>query len=154
MSMKAGENALRTCLAKLDSSAKIDTLLCYKVGNKKCTADYQNNNAVAVLTQKDSKQIRSGVPFVVKCFIHPEIYAGWHSAVGIGSGKYCIETSRLAEFEADTNCDYKAIVTGNKAFTIFLTPYAVFPYFTMEKSRTQGKSPATSQERSGQNISI
>lgn len=114
MSMKAGENALRTCLAKLDSSAKIDTLLCYKVGNKKCTADYQNNNAVAVLTQKDSKQIRSGVPFVVKCFIHPEIYAGWHSAVGIGSGKYCIETSRLAEFEADTNCDYKAIVTGNK----------------------------------------
>lgn len=34
MSTKAGKNALRTCLAKLDSSAKIDTLLCYKVGNK------------------------------------------------------------------------------------------------------------------------
>lgn len=114
MSTKAGKNALRTCLAKLDSSAKIDTLLCYKVGNKKCTADYQNNNAVAVLTQKESKRIHNGVPFIVKCFIHSEIYAGWHSDVGIGSGKYCIETSRLAEFEADTDCDFKEMVTGGK----------------------------------------
>ena len=114
MSMKAGKNALRTCLAKLDSSAKIDTLLCYKVGNKKCTADYQNNDAGARLTLKESQQVRNGVPFVVKCFIHPEIYAGWHSDVGIGSGKYPIETSRLREFEADTERDYKEIVTGNK----------------------------------------
>lgn len=114
MSMKAGKNALRTCLAKRDSSAKIDTLLCYKVGNKKYTADYQNNDAGAKLTPKESQQVRNGVPFVVKCFIHPEIYAGWHSDVGIGSGKYSIETSRLREFEADTERDYKEIVTGNK----------------------------------------
>lgn len=46
--------------------------------------------------------------------IHPKIYAGWHSVVGIGSGKYCIETSRLREFEADTDCDFKEIVTGDK----------------------------------------
>ena len=32
----------------------------------------------------------------------------------MGSGKYCIEASRLREFEADTECDYKKIVTGNK----------------------------------------
>lgn len=114
MSMKAGKNALRTCLAKLDSSDKIDTLLCYKYGNKKHMTEFQNEDAVAVLTQKESKQIHNGVPFVVKCFIHPEIYVGWHSAVGIGSGKYCIETSRLREFEADTKCDYKRIVTGDK----------------------------------------
>lgn len=29
-------------------------------------------------------------------------------------GKYCIETSRLREFEADTEYDYNEIVTGNK----------------------------------------
>ena len=114
MSTKGGKNTLRTCLSKLDSSAEIETLLCYKYGNKKHMTEFQNEDVVTVLTQKEKKQICNGVPFVVKCFIHPEIYAGWHSAVGIGSGKYCIETSRLAEFEADTNCDYKEIVTGNK----------------------------------------
>lgn len=113
MSTKAGKNALMTCLAKLGSSANIDALLCYKYGNKKHMTEFQNEDAVAVLTQKESKQIHNGVPFVVKCFIHPEIYAGWHSVVGIGSGKYCIENIRLAEFEADTDCDYKEIVTGN-----------------------------------------
>lgn len=114
MSTKAGKNALRTCLAKLDSSVNIDALLCYKFGNKKCMAEFQNNDAGAILTPKESQQVRNGVPFVVKCFIHPEIYAGWYSDVGIGSGKYPIETSRLREFEADTGRDYKEIVTGDK----------------------------------------
>lgn len=114
MSTKAGKNALRTCLTKLGGLANIDAILCYKYGNKKHMTEFQNEDAVAVLTPKESQQIRNGVPFVVKCFIHPEIYAGWYSDVGIGSGKYCIETSRLREFEADTECDYKEIVTGNK----------------------------------------
>lgn len=115
MSTKAGRNALRTCLLKMDGSRNIDDVLCYKYGNKEHMADFQGKDAGAILNSAELERIHNGVPSVVKCFIHPEIYAGWHSSVGMGSGKYHVEAKELAEFEADTNCDFKEIVTGENA---------------------------------------
>lgn len=115
MSTKAGRNALRTCLQKIDGSLNIDDVLCYKYGSKEHMADFQGKDAGAKLNLAELERVHNGVPSVVKCFIHPEIYAGWHSAVGIGSGKCHVEAKELAEFEADTNTDFKEIVTGQNA---------------------------------------
>lgn len=114
MATNTGKSILRTCLSKFGKSNEIDNLICYKYGTKEHIADYQNGNADAVLTERDTKRIKSGVSAVVKYFIKSNIYAGWHSSVGIGSGRYQIDTTILEKFEKDSEQDYKVIVTGSK----------------------------------------
>lgn len=64
------------------------------------------------LTPENSTAIRSGVPYVITCFIHLEIYVAWHQSVGIGNGKYIVYKRDLVAFENDPNCDYMESVIG------------------------------------------
>lgn len=113
MSRKKGKDMLRTNLLSMDKSLDIDELLCYKCGNKDRIDNYQNGFAEAKLNKAEIKRIQNVVPVVVKYFCKSEIYAGWHSSVGLGSGKYRVDTAPLKSFESDVECDYRVIVTGH-----------------------------------------
>lgn len=114
MATNTGKDILRTCLSKYGKSNEIDSLICYKYGTKEHIEDYQNGNADAILTERDKKRIKGGVPTVVKCFVKSNIYVGWKSSVGIGNGRYQIDTSILKEFNKKNEQDYEMIITGSR----------------------------------------
>lgn len=117
MTTKEGKNLLRRCLAKIDSSLNIDTLLRYKCGTRKHAEDYQRDDIISNLTQADTDILKTGVPFLVTCYIHMEIYVAWHNSVGFGNGKYVVYKRDLMAFESDTECDYKEIIIGKATDT-------------------------------------
>lgn len=114
MTKDGGEDLLRTCLAKLDSSIELSKLLCYKTGNRKQAEAYNGENIDTVLYLKDKASIEAGVLAVVKCFYHIEVYVAWHTSIGIGSGKYRVHKSDLIKFENDKKCSYWEVLTGTK----------------------------------------
>lgn len=115
MTVDEGKSFLWNCLANIDSSKDIDTLFCYKYASKKHAKDYQHDEIKAMLTTENKTTLKSGVPYVVVCFIHLEIYVAWHQSVGIGNGKYTVYKRDLIEFENDPSCDYMESIVGKTA---------------------------------------
>lgn len=114
MTKDGGEDLLRTCLAKMDSSIELSKLLCYKTGNRKQAEAYNGENIDTELSSKDMVNIKAGVLAVVKCFYHIEVYVAWHASIGIGSGKYRVHKSDLIKFENDIKCNYWEVLTGTR----------------------------------------
>lgn len=110
MSIKEGEDKLRTVLAKIAPTLELDTLLCYKYGNRQNADAYQRDEIFVNLKGKEREAMRSGVPFVVIYFIHMDIFAAWPSKVGLGSGKYNIHKGDLVEFENHPESEYKEVL--------------------------------------------
>lgn len=113
MTIKEGKNFLRNCLLKCRPNASIDNLICYKYANRQSASDYQSDNIPTYLTQKDYGVLDSGVPYVVKCFIHTGIYVAWPQSIGRVNGKYVVYKRELVEMENDSACHYKDILIGS-----------------------------------------
>lgn len=109
MTAREGENLLQTCLNQIDASRKISEILYCKTGNRKKASDYNRGEIITTLRPEEIETIKGKVPFVIKCFYHMEIYVAWHSAVGIGSSKYCVYRSSLENFENDQASTYFAM---------------------------------------------
>ena len=112
MTANEGKNYLRACLTKIAPSRDFDNLLCYKYANRKRAEYYQKDEICSYLTRQNRKDLKTGIPFIVTCFIHLEIYAAWHRNVGIGSGKYPVYKRDLINFEKDHTCDYMESIIG------------------------------------------
>lgn len=112
MTGREGENLLQTCLNQIGASRQISEILYFKTGNRKKSSDYNRGKIVTMLKPDEVKAIRDNIPFVVKCFYHMEIYVAWHSAVGIGSSKYCVYRSSLENFENNQTSTYFVMNTG------------------------------------------
>ena len=107
---KSGKNLLISCLANKTDTCDVNELICYKYGTKEHAEDYQHDIIASKLTEAETTQLKAGVPFVVACYIHMEIYVAWHQSVGLGNGKFAIEKRELMAFENDPACDYKEIL--------------------------------------------
>ena len=132
MTKKGGKNFLISCLVNMPAAVDIDELLCYKYGNRKHTEDYQHDIIASKLTEAETTKLKSGVPFVVACYIHMEIYVAWHQSVGLGNGKFAIEKRELVAFENNPACDYKEILTGktsNDKVYIFRNETGIAKFF-------------------------
>ena len=112
MNTAGGKNFLRTCLADISPSLDADKIFCYKYANREHTASYQGNEYISKLTEVDTNTIKSGVPYVITCFVHLEFFVAWHQSSGFGSGKYKVSKSDLIAFENDTECDYREHLIG------------------------------------------
>lgn len=143
MDKKGGLDKLRTCLFEMDETVRIEDLLLYKYGTKKHTSEYSSASIAADFSSEEIKY-EHNLPVVVKCFIHPEIYAAWHSSVGIGRGKYYVSKSDLEEFERHSEIDYKESVIGNSDLDkvyIFRNNSGIKKFFTnVCKIKEQDKS--------------
>lgn len=143
MDRKGGLDKLRTCLFEIDETVKIEDLLLCKYGTKKHISEYSVDSIATDLTSEEIKRAHN-LPVVVKCFIHPEIYAAWHSGVGIGKGKYFVSKSELEEFESHSEIDYKESVIGNSDLDkvyIFRNNSGIKKFFTnVCKIKEQDKS--------------
>lgn len=111
MTKKDGLNMLRTVLLSMNREIAIDELILYVTGNKKHMSEYANES---ILTQIGD-DIKRNCPFVIKCFIKPEIYVAWHSCVGVGSSKYFASRSSLVDFEENSQEDYRVFCAGDSA---------------------------------------
>lgn len=112
MTTNGGKNFLRTCLANIDRSLDIDKIFCYKYANRKHAADYQKDEYVSTLTAANMEAITSGVPYVITCFTHLEIFVVWHQSIGRGNGKYPVSKHDLVAFESNPDCDYVEHIIG------------------------------------------
>lgn len=112
MTTNGGKNFLRTCLENIDPSLDIDKIFCYKYANRKHAADYQKDEFVSSLTDVNMEAIKSGVPYVITCFIHLEIFVVWHQSIGRGNGKYPVSKHDLVAFENNPTCDYLERIIG------------------------------------------
>lgn len=115
MTTNGGKNFLRTCLANIDRSLDIDKIFCCKYANRKHAADYQKDEYVSTLTADNMEEITAGVPYVIVCFIHLEIFVVWHQSIGRGNGKYPVSKHDLIAFEDNPNCDYVEHIIGTTA---------------------------------------
>lgn len=112
MTTNGGKNFLRTCLANIDISLNIDKIFCYKYATRKHAVDYQTDEYVAILTDAQINTIKSGVPYVITCFTHLEIFVVWHQSIGSGNGKYPVSKHDLVAFENNSTCDYLERIIG------------------------------------------
>lgn len=112
MTTNGGKNFLRTCLANVDRSLDIDSIFCYKYATRKHAADYQTDEYLAILNNAQLNTIKSGVPYIIVCFTHLEIFVVWHQSIGRGNGKYPVSKHDLIAFESNPGCDYVEHIIG------------------------------------------
>lgn len=113
MTVNESKNFLRHCLKSIAPLQDIDTLFCCKYANRKRAEEYQKDEIVSKLTAENRKSVNAGVPYVVTCFIHLEIYVAWHQSVGKGNGKYTVYKRDLVAFENTLANDYMECVVGD-----------------------------------------
>ena len=112
MNQNGCKNFLRTCIKNLDQALDVDNIFYYKYANRKHAEDYQTDEYSAILSDKDRKLLKTGVPYIIVCFTHLEFFAVWHQAFGKRNGKCTVSKYDLINFESNTDCDYLELIIG------------------------------------------
>ena len=97
------QNGLEQCQRKMD----IDAIILYLYGTAKKAEEYHNDE---IKSDVKPNRMKSGIKYVVKCFIHMGIYVAWPIEIGRGSGKFIAYKKDLLAMETDIECNYKRIL--------------------------------------------
>ena len=117
MNIKEGKAFLQECLQQCGYQDNIDKLILYKYGNIKHASNYQHDT---ISTDVDFSEVKPSVRFVVKCFIHLNIYAAWSTEVGHGNGKFILYKKDLVAMENDLNCLFsEKLIDGTAKVYLF-----------------------------------
>lgn len=106
MTINEGRFFLQDCLTQCQKGADIDRLIYYRYGTVKHAENYHYDT---IVTDVDFKKVPSDIKFIVKCFIHLNIYVAWPQEIGRGNGKFIIYKSRLIEMEEKTESTYEKV---------------------------------------------
>lgn len=107
MTTQEGKNFLSECLRNCGCEEDVDSLILYKYGTKGTAQEYPEDAIKTVVSFENKPHT---VRYVIKCFIHMEVYAAWSRELCEGSGK-CVAYKRdLLEMVNSDSRPYK--VTG------------------------------------------
>ncbi len=94
MTKSEGKQFIQDCLRKCGSKESVDNYFVYKYGNRSNVESYQHDEIPTALTRED---LKSNMLFVVKCFIHFNVYVVWRLADGVRNEKLIINKTHLTD---------------------------------------------------------
>lgn len=112
MTKTEGKAFLEDRLTEYQSADDLEKLICYKTGTRKEAAAYQKD---VIFTTVDLSKERPEIRYIVKCFIHMELYVAWPKKIGQGNGKYIFYKKDLAAMERETKCTFREVVIKDSA---------------------------------------
>ena len=104
MTIAEGKAFLQNCLEQCKSEANIDEFVYYKYGTNKKADEYNKDE---IPTNVDLSKVVPEIKYIVKCFIHMEIYVAWPIEIGRGNGRFIAYKKDLLSMEIDRDCPYK-----------------------------------------------
>lgn len=111
MTVNEGKALLEECWKDCQMNVPMDDVICYKYGNSKMAGNYQRDTIPAKV---EAHEITPTMQYVVKCFIHLELYVAWSIKTGPGNGKYIAYKKDLLDMEANRNCTYQEKLVEGK----------------------------------------
>ena len=112
MTQTEGKAFLLDRLQKCGYKNDIDDLIVYKFGNRKEAKAYQKDE---IISNIDFSKEHPTVRFVIKCFIHLNIYAAWRQEVCRGNGKAIAYKKDLVAFEQNKECDFTETILDKES---------------------------------------
>ncbi len=117
MTIEEGKVLLQSCFEKCGYKEKADDIIIYKYGNKTHINMYQGNKISAKV---DKKEYSNSIRYIVKCFIHTEIYVAWEAKDFRFKDTYICYKSTLEEMEKGNLGNwYESPENGNEKFYLF-----------------------------------
>ncbi len=118
MTTNEGKALLQKCIDQSQNGTDVDELFSYKIGNRKRAEEYQQDT---IQTEVVFSDLAPTVKYIVKCFIHMEIYAAWSVEEWRRENKCIVYKNSLAKMEAEKSNTYEEFWVDKKAKTrVFL----------------------------------
>lgn len=112
MTTKEGKALLQKCLDQSQSGIDVDELFLYQIGNRKRAEEYQKD---IILAEVVFSKLAPSVKYIVKCFIHMEIYAAWSTEEWHRENKCIVYKNSLIKMETEKSNIYEEFLVDEKA---------------------------------------
>ena len=118
MTSREGKLFIQDCITECGLMGVVDDYFVYKYGNRNDIENYQHDE---ILTQLKEKDFSTKAKYVIKCFLHSNAYVVWPLVDGAGNRKLIVNKNHLLDLIRDSKSHPHSIYevsigTKGKAF--------------------------------------